>query len=227
MYSYATRRKNNARHAALPVRANRRKASGIVVGITNIAIVTPLVLAASFLLMDLGLTEYYREKAGFVLEQAGLYAMNLPEDAKIGPATHDMVSVLLRQSGLTVWNLKVHISKDSSAQGETMNISLSGQFPLIAGTNLPSVQTIQAAKAIPVATNQRFAQLAVNAFPYSNDLPERGPSVYIPLVRAGTNHAVWTFQQDESMQALHVVAGPAPALSAIGESNCSGLKSIY
>jgi hypothetical protein len=227
MNSRSITMKTYARSARYSGRAIKRKASGVVIGIVNVAVLTPIILAASLMLFDAGLTQYYRQKAGFVLEQAGLYATTLPESAD-GSELRGMVSDLLKQSGITVWNLRVQTHQISSPRGQALEISLSGQFPLIEGTAVPSIQVLQASKTIPVAINQRFAQVTVNAFPFSNEHPDRGPSVYIPLLRPDAGKTVWSFQQqDESIQAVHVVAGKAPTLSALGETTIAGLKSIY
>lgn len=207
-------------------RTASRNQRGIIVGILNTAVVTPIVLGVAFLLLNASVTEYYQQKADFILEQAGHYAIHLP-DASAGPQPYDVVAGLLKQSGITVWNLKVETSKAISSKGEVLELKLSGQFPLIAGTILPSIQTIKATKSIPLAVNQRYAQVAISAFPHSNEHHERGPSVYVPLVRVDGDKPVWSFQQDESIAELHIVAGQPPMLCSLGESNRPGMKSIY
>lgn len=210
-------------------RENIRQSSGFAFGTLTSLIAVPVVCIISCLLIDIGLCSYYQQKVRFVLKQVAEAAINLSDETDVHDYVQRLATGLTRKSGIPSSLLLTSVESRTVDDEESSEITLEGFFPLIPNTNLPPIIHIKETKVLTRAVNRRFAELSSYAFPLANLYPDRGPSVYTPILRPKRGMPVWSFRSDQTLSSVSLIDGEAPRVPLIMdlESYFRGRESLY
>ena len=195
----------------------------------DLLIMLPVVIGSAVFVVDSGLTSTYKQKLGFVLEQAANCAVNLPPEADINKQTEVVVKDLLQKSALPSSNLKLKIENTTVGDNDAISISCTASFPLLQGSVLPIAITLSDKATAIIPANRVCAAIAINPYPYSYENQQANQSVYIPIIQPKHNMPVWQFPYDTAINNLHVVQGQAPTVPLNPRNNeyFSGRPSLY
>jgi hypothetical protein len=113
-------------------RASRSQRGQIELFAAILVVGTIGVAGYAFLLVDTGLSAYYKEKLQYVAQQGAAYAANC-KDKDVNSATQKVVSAMCEQMNLQVSDLIVDASS-----GQPASCKVSASFPIIQGSVLPA-----------------------------------------------------------------------------------------
>ena len=116
----------------MPSRARRSQRGQIELFAAIFVVGTIGVAGYAFVLVDTGLSAYYKEKLQYVAQQGAAYAANC-KDKDVNSATQKVVSSMCEQMNLQVSDLIV----DTSG-GQPASCRVSASFPIIQGSVLPA-----------------------------------------------------------------------------------------
>lgn len=115
-----------------PLRVSRNCRGQIELFTSILAVATIFVVGYSLILIDTGLSAYYKEKLQFVAQQGASFAADYKKK-DVNVATQRLVSSLCQQMNLQASNLKV-----ATKSGQAASCSVSASFPIIQGSVLPA-----------------------------------------------------------------------------------------
>ncbi len=194
-------------------KARRRGQAGAILGVVDLMIMVPMVVIASFLLMDTGLAAIYKQKLSFVLIQAANYAVNLPPSENPESHVKAVVTELCTKSGLKCQRLKLAVKETTIGDDQAISISASADFPLLEGSVLPVSVNLQDTAVALIPANRICAAIAISPYPYSQQSPQSEISVYLPIIAPRHNMPVWKFPYDIAINNLRHVDGQAPPVA--------------
>ncbi|MBC7996557.1 MAG: hypothetical protein IAF58_01345 [Leptolyngbya sp.] len=206
-----------------------RKANGFAIGTLMCFITVPFIIVVSCALIDISLYSYYQNKTKNILKQVGHAAINLPEGAESRTYVQKLSSALLRASGIPATFVVSQTQYVQREEGEGLELTLQGLFPLVPNTILPPIILVREKIFISTALNRRFGEVSCFAFPLASSYPDRGPSVYTPVLRPHRDFPIWSFERDETIESAHMIEGKAPEVAASDDNNAyfQGRESLY
>ncbi|MBC7996558.1 MAG: hypothetical protein IAF58_01350 [Leptolyngbya sp.] len=187
-----------------------RQSSGMMMASTDFLITIPVVVLMAFFVMDAALGSYYKQRLGATLDQAAEFGANCPEGKDVRLLTEQMARDLLRRSAVKALKLKLAVKEIEVEGNNAIEVTATGEFPLLEGTILPVSIPIKETAVALIPVNKVCGFLAVTPSSYANQFPGRGLSIYLPVVKPKQDLPVWSFPFDTAIGSVSLVKGMRP-----------------
>jgi hypothetical protein len=208
-----------------------RNDRGMIMATADLLITIPLVVMLSFFVVDSALGSYYKQRLGCLLDQAAEFGANYPVGKDPLQPTEEMVASLLRRSSMQALKLKVKAKEIEVEGNSAIEVSATGEFPLLQGSLLPVSIPLKETSVALVPVNKVCAFIALSPSSYASQYPGRGLSLYIPVVKPKQELPVWSFPYDTAIGSVSIAKGEQPTLPPVSEQSrrsiLVGRESVY
>ncbi|MBI4532377.1 MAG: hypothetical protein HY711_00400, partial [Candidatus Melainabacteria bacterium] len=133
------REKDTLKATSFGKEVRNTRGSGLVEGMLGLVLIIGGIVCGTILLVNVGIATYYKEKLGFISNQAANYAASLDPKENISDKTKDFVKELMPKMGFANSGLEVTtaLSTVAGKQAATVTVA-SSELPLFGrGSILP------------------------------------------------------------------------------------------
>lgn len=160
-----------------------RSARGLALATVNLMVIVPISLLIMFLVVDAGVSTYYKEKLGFATEQSAKFGASLPPDIDLQNQTEQVAKALLSSMGLVDPQGTVDVQRTTVGGNPCVQVTIKLALPLIEGsTVLPTTIVLQETATSASASSGTSYRGQLFHFDRTTGRP-----VYIPIVRGDSS----------------------------------------